>query len=91
MLAQPCIALNSPELGKMLPKMVMQLNATEQQDANPTNPPIANSLQREQYIGIGVLVILIILAIGLFSRKLEYAIVFSLILSLGFMAFGFLF
>lgn len=90
MLAQPYIALNSLDLMEMQPKTVMQLNATEQHNANPPDPLIASGLHKEQYIGLGVLAILVILAVGLISRKIEHAIAFSLILSLILIVFGFL-
>ncbi|WP_315787841.1 hypothetical protein [Fischerella sp. JS2] len=42
---------------------------------------IAHGLQKEQYIGISGLAIALIAAVGFFSRRFEYALVFALILS----------
>src|SRR3712207_5425270 len=46
--------------------------ATTQND-----PLIAKGLQREQYIGIFILAIGLIAAVGFFSRRVEYALLFA--------------
>ncbi|MDF5710145.1 MAG: hypothetical protein PUP90_21370 [Nostoc sp. S4] len=45
------------------------------------DPLIAHSLQKEQYVGIIGLAIALVAAVGFFSRRVEYAIVFAIILS----------
>lgn len=51
---------------------------------NPTSqdPLIAKGWQREQYIGMSILLITLIAAVGFFSRRLEYALIFAFALSL---------
>ncbi|MBD2676575.1 MULTISPECIES: hypothetical protein [Nostoc] len=51
------------------------------------DPLIARNLQKEQYIGIIGLAIALIAAVGFFSRRVEYAIVFAIILSAVLIAF----
>lgn len=55
------------------------------EEANPLNknqdPLIAHRLQKEQYIGIVGLAIALVAAVGFLSRRVEYAIVFALVLS----------
>ncbi|MBD2434169.1 MULTISPECIES: hypothetical protein [Fischerella] len=46
------------------------------------DPLIAKGLQKEQYIGIFSLAIAIIAAVGIISRRVEYAILFAIFLSL---------
>lgn len=57
----------------------------------PANQPqdslIAQGWQREQYIGIGILLIIFIAAIGFFSRRFEYAILLALALSMALIVF----
>ncbi|MGM3307178.1 hypothetical protein ACSQ6I_14600 [Anabaena sp. WFMT] len=43
---------------------------------------IARGLQKEQYIGITILFICLIALIGFFSRRVEYALIFALTLSI---------
>lgn len=45
------------------------------------DPLIAKGLQREQYISIIALAIALIAAVGFFSRRVEYAIAFAVVLS----------
>jgi hypothetical protein len=45
------------------------------------DPLIAKGLQKEQYIGILGLAIALIAVIGFFSRRVEYAILFAITLS----------
>jgi hypothetical protein len=54
-----------------------QLPAPTQND-----PLIAKGLQREQYIGIFILGIGLIAAVGFFSRRVEYALLFAAALSI---------
>jgi len=51
------------------------------------DPLIARNLQKEQYIGIIGLAIALIAAVGVFSRRVEYAIGFAIILSAILIAF----
>ncbi|MBD2450826.1 hypothetical protein H6G76_27610 [Nostoc sp. FACHB-152] len=51
------------------------------------DPLIAHSLQKEQYIGIFGLAIALIAAVGFFSRRFEYALIFAIALSAILIAF----
>ncbi|WP_445633451.1 DUF3285 domain-containing protein [Nostoc sp. DSM 114161] len=51
------------------------------------DPLIARNLQKEQYVGIIGLAIALIAAVGFFSRRVEYAIIFAVILSAILIAF----
>ncbi|MDZ8189704.1 MAG: hypothetical protein RMX96_33315 [Nostoc sp. ChiSLP02] len=51
------------------------------------DPLIAHGLQKEQYIGIAGLAIALVAAVGFFSRRFEYAIIFALFLTTIFIAF----
>jgi hypothetical protein len=73
------------------PKRSATLNRTRSpenipENSIPANPPqdslIAQGWQREQYIGIGILLIILIAAIGFFSRRFEYTILLALALSM---------
>ena len=48
---------------------------------NNQDPLIAQRLQKEQYIGIIGLAIALVAAVGFFSRRVEYAIMFAIFLS----------
>lgn len=50
-------------------------------DPTTRDPLIAKVWQREQYIGIFILFITLIAAVGFFSRRFEYALLFALSLS----------
>jgi lipopolysaccharide export LptBFGC system permease protein LptF len=43
---------------------------------------IARGWQKEQYIGITILLICLIAVVGFFSRRFEYALIFALTLSI---------
>ncbi|WP_414551722.1 hypothetical protein [Anabaena sp. CCY 0017] len=62
-----------------LPSTIEEIPATEpaQQDSL-----IAKGWQREQYIGIAILFISLIAAVGYLSRRLEYALLFAFTLSM---------
>jgi hypothetical protein len=45
------------------------------------DPLIAHGLQKEQYIGIIGLAIALVAAVGVLSRRVEYAIIFAIFLS----------
>ena len=61
---------------------------TEQPSSNPTDDPlIAQGLENTSYVGIIILVFLILGAVGLFSRRIEYVIVVALFFSLLFIGF----
>ncbi|MDB9306519.1 MULTISPECIES: hypothetical protein [Cyanophyceae] len=64
---------------KPLPSKIEEIPATEptQQDSL-----IAKGWQREQYIGIAILFITLIAAVGYLSRRLEYALLFAFTLSI---------
>ncbi|BAY99198.1 hypothetical protein NIES37_31770 [Tolypothrix tenuis PCC 7101] len=51
------------------------------------DPLIAKNLQKGQYVGIIGLAIALVAAVGFFSRRVEYAILLAVILSLGLIAF----
>ncbi|MBD2615175.1 hypothetical protein VF14_06580 [Nostoc linckia z18] len=51
------------------------------------DPLIARNLQKEQYVGIFGLAIALIAAVGFLSRRIEYAIIFAMILSAILIAF----
>jgi hypothetical protein len=61
------------------------------QHPQSSDPLIAKSLQREQYIGITILLIGSVAAIGFFSRRFEEALIFAIVLSLVLMALLFFF
>lgn len=58
--------------------------ATTQND-----PLIAKGLQRGQYVGIFALAIGLIAAVGFFSRRVEYALLFAAVLSIILIVFFF--
>ncbi len=45
------------------------------------DPLIAKGLQKQQYFGIVALAIALVAVIGFFSRRVEYAILFAIVLS----------
>ena len=51
------------------------------------DPLIAKGLQKEQYIGIFSVAVSLILVVGFFSRKVEYALLFAAALSIVLIAF----
>lgn len=61
-------------------------NPSIKENASPAttqpDPMIAKGLQREQYIGIFGVAVGLILIIGYFSRRIEYALIFAFFLSL---------
>lgn len=61
---------------------------TEQAAGNPTDDPlIAQGWENTSYAGIIILVFLILAAVGLFSRRIEYVIITALFFSLLFIGF----
>ncbi|MBD2360948.1 hypothetical protein H6G36_07110 [Anabaena minutissima FACHB-250] len=70
---------------QQLPKL-QRSPGTIQENPLPENQPqdalISKGWQREQYIGITILFIALISAIGFFSRRFEYALLFALALSI---------
>ncbi|MBE9197589.1 MULTISPECIES: hypothetical protein [unclassified Nodularia (in: cyanobacteria)] len=64
---------------KPLPSTIQEIPSSDpiQQDSL-----IAKGWQREQYIGIGILAIALIAAIGYFSRQFAYALLFAFTLSI---------
>ncbi|OUL19330.1 hypothetical protein [Nostoc sp. 106C] len=59
-----------------------------QETPGPTKDPlIARGLQKEQYVSIAILALILIAAVGFFSRRVEYAIMFAFALSIVFIAF----
>jgi uncharacterized membrane protein YkgB len=51
-------------------------------EQNNQDSLIAKTWQKEQYLGISILLIGIIIIIGFFSRRFEYALIFALTLSI---------
>ena len=49
--------------------------------SSQADPLIAKGLQKEQYIGIFTVAAALILVVGFFSRKVEYALLFATALS----------
>lgn len=61
---------------------------TEQAVSNPADDPlIAQGWENASYAGIIILVFLILAAVGLFSRRIEYVIITALFFSLLFIGF----
>jgi hypothetical protein len=56
-------------------------NTIQENPSSGTDSLIAHGLEKEQYIGMIILVIALIAAIGFFSRRVEYAILVALFLS----------
>lgn len=52
------------------------------QQAQPANPLINQGGEDTIYIGVGLLAILVVLIVGIFSRRIGYAIGLSALLSL---------
>jgi hypothetical protein len=65
-----------------LPASELAPKAIQETPAPGKDPLIARGLQKEQYIGIIGLAIALITAVGFFSRRVEYAIGFAIILSI---------
>ncbi|RCJ23049.1 hypothetical protein A6S26_00335 [Nostoc sp. ATCC 43529] len=68
---------------KFLAQELPSPRAIQEAPANGTNkdPLIARNLQKEQYVGIIGLAIALIAAVRFLSRRVEYAIIFTIILS----------
>ncbi|WP_315791024.1 hypothetical protein [Fischerella sp. JS2] len=62
--------------------LAQKIIETPQQNGQQQDPLIAKGLQKEQYIGIFSLAIAMIAAVGIISRRVEYAILFAIFLSL---------
>lgn len=56
-------------------------------NTTPKDPLISKGWQREQYIGISILFISLIAAIGFLSRRFEYALIFAFALSVALIIF----
>lgn len=69
---------------KQLVEIIGRSSITDQD-----NPLIAHSLQKQQYIGIIVIILALITIVGLLNRKFEYAIIFSILLSVVMVAWFF--
>ena len=59
------------------PKVIQEMPSS----GSNQDPLIAKGLQKGQYIGIIGLAIALVAAVGFFSRRVEYAIVFAIVLS----------
>ncbi len=59
----------------------IELNKIETTPSQPHDSLIARVWQKEQYIGIAILLVGLIAIIGFFSRRFEYALIFALTLS----------
>ncbi|MEH1874621.1 hypothetical protein [Nostoc sp.] len=68
---------------KLLAQELPSPKAIQETPAPGSNqdPLIARGLQKEQYIGIIGLAIALVAAVGFFSRRVEYAIMFAIFLS----------
>lgn len=71
------LAQELPTLGKSPSK----IQETSQPITTQKDPLIAKGLQKEQYIGVVTLAIAIIAAVGVISRRIEYALVVAFVLS----------
>ncbi|TAE60903.1 MAG: hypothetical protein EAZ87_04260 [Nostocales cyanobacterium] len=66
--------------------MIINIKNQHSQNINKSVEPhqdslIAKNLQREQYIGVTILLIGLIIMIGFFNQRLEYALIFALTVS----------
>ena len=59
----------------------LKKNNLEENPSQPDDSLIAKGWQKEQYIGIAILLVGLITIIGFFSRRFEYALIFALTLS----------
>ncbi|WP_017652573.1 hypothetical protein [Fortiea contorta] len=68
---------------------IQETSAKTVQETPPPgqDPLVARGLQKEQYVGMVGLAIALIAAVGFFSRRVEYAIVFAFALSAILIAF----
>ncbi|WP_066379533.1 MULTISPECIES: hypothetical protein [unclassified Anabaena] len=65
-----------------IPKTHIQTRQIPAEGTTPKDELIAKNWQREQYIGITILFISLIAAVGFLSRRFEYAVLLALILSI---------
>ncbi len=65
-------------LSKQTPQKIQEVPAP---GISPNDSLIAKNWQKGQYIGIAILFAGVIAAIGFFSRRFEYALIFAIILS----------
>jgi len=68
-------------LAQELPAPNNSPSTIEEAPAPGKDPLIARGLQTEQYLGIIALAIALVAVVGFVSRRVEYAIVFALIVS----------
>ncbi|KZL48948.1 hypothetical protein A2T98_15240 [Nodularia spumigena CENA596] len=64
---------------KALPSAIQEIPSSDQMQEDSL---IAKGWEREQYIGIAILFISLIAAVGYLSRRLEYALLFAFTLSM---------
>ncbi|WP_370569799.1 hypothetical protein [Sphaerospermopsis sp. LEGE 00249] len=62
-------------------------NNIEETPSGSNDSLIAKNLQKEQYIGIAILLVGLITIIGFFSRRFEYALIFALTITMILMVF----
>ena len=62
-------------------------NNIEETPSGSDDSLIAKNLQKEQYIGIAILLVGLITIIGFFSRRFEYALIFALTITMILMVF----
>ncbi|MFN6562950.1 MAG: hypothetical protein RMY28_024595 [Nostoc sp. ChiSLP01] len=73
---------------KLLAQELASPRAIQETPPSATKDPlIARNLQKEQYVGILGLAIALIAAVGFLSRRVEYAIIFAVLLSAVLIAF----
>ncbi|WP_237741474.1 hypothetical protein [Anabaena sp. PCC 7108] len=66
---------------KYLPITNKNIQATPSKSTPPPDILIARGWQKEQYVGIAILLLGLIAAIGFINRRFEYALIFALTLS----------
>ncbi|MBD2624889.1 hypothetical protein [Trichormus variabilis] len=59
----------------------IQVQETPTEGSPPQDSLIARGLQREQYVGISILLLGLIAVVGFLNRRFEYALIFALTLS----------
>ncbi|MBD2691310.1 hypothetical protein [Anabaena catenula] len=60
----------------------IQVQETPAQGSPPQDSLIDRGLQKEQYVGISILLLGLIAVVGFLNRRFEYALIFALTLSI---------
>jgi phosphoglycerol transferase MdoB-like AlkP superfamily enzyme len=69
------LLLQEVPVSELAPQMIQETPLPDK------DPLIARGLQKEQYFAIFGLAIIVIAAVGFFSRRLEYALILAFVLS----------